>query len=177
MSLFVSTSSQADISSYVILNCKVYVARLRVFYESDLSSDNWLAYFIFLLQQGTARGNTFGIRDRNLVRVDMHFRWQQFLRHIPPLLSLSLSPLYFPSLFSFSFPFSCWFMLLVWLWRTLGFALGNGIVPGLRNVFDGGYGSRADERSYQMSHRMARTRSFHLSHVAQNVQTITRPWY
>jgi len=111
---------------------------VRIFYESDSSSDNWLACFIFLPRQGTARGKIPSVFwDRNL-RVDAHFRWRQFLRHIP-LLSLSL---YFPSFSSFSIPLSRWFMLLVWLWRTLGFALRNGIVPGLRNVFDGGYGSR-----------------------------------
>lgn len=61
---------------------------------------------------------------------------------LPPLsLFLPCLPLFLPS-FLFSTPFSRWFMLLVWLWRTLGFTLRNGIVPGLRNVFDGGYGPR-----------------------------------
>lgn len=82
-----------------------------------------------------------------------------FLRHIFP--------------FSFSF-FSCLFffhsilllvyMLLVWLWCTFGFALWNGIVPNLRNVFAEVYSSFAHERSYQMSHR-TEINSFHSSHL------------
>jgi len=109
-------------------------------------------------------------RDRNLVRVDAHFRWQQFLRHIPSPLFLFCR--FF--LFLFCFPAGLCFLFdydvrpdsysgteLFLVWEM--FLMESTV--------------RADERSYQMSHRMARTRSFQLSHVAQNVQAITWPWY
>jgi len=159
----------------VTTNRKVFRTRLWSFPPIRLALGQLAGLLHFPIAVGTARGNPlryFGI-GISLASMRASVR-DNFLHHIP-LFFLAPSPV--PRSFLSASRTARWFMLLVWLWHTLGFALGNGIVPGLKNVFDGRVRCSPMKEVTKCHIERRERRSFYPPHVAGHVPLRAPSYY